>query len=383
MPASTGGMIINELQFAPLGTGAIDANNDGSTNALDNAVELYNNGASSVDLTGWELWYTNNNGASATLIAALGSSTVASGDYYTIVETSTSFVDLTNVGDGQESDLSFYPNTQSTYALYNPAANEYVLLTGVFAGTSTTTMVSAIEAAHPLALQAGATESYGAFSPSGPASVERVNDGSDTWQTDSATLGAANCFAAGTMIAAADGETPVEALQIGDLVRTIDGRTAPVKWIGQQMMQLRFWGQRAQPVRIRAGALGGGLPHNDLTVTADHGMIVDGLVINASALINGTSIDWVPLAELPERFTVYHVETQAHDVILANGAPSETYLDLPGRRTFDNYAEYLDLYGAERTIPEMDRPRISARRLLPDAIRARLGINGAGLSRTG
>ena len=38
------------------------------------------------------------------------------------------------------------------------------------------------------------------------------------------------------------------------------------------------------------------------------------------------------------------------------------------------YREYLDLSGAERIIPEMDRPRIASRRLLPDAIRARLGI---------
>ena len=61
-------------------------------------------------------------------------------------------------------------------------------------------------------------------------------------------------------------------------------------------------------------------------------------------------------------------------MILANGAPSETDLDIPGRKCFDNYAEYLALYGAERIIPEMDRPRIASRRLLPDAIRARLGI---------
>ena len=39
-------------------------------------------------------------------------------------------------------------------------------------------------------------------------------------------------------------------------------------------------GHRAALVRIRAGALGNGLPDADLTVTGDHGMIVDGLVVN-------------------------------------------------------------------------------------------------------
>lgn len=50
-------------------------------------------------------------------------------------------------------------------------------------------------------------------------------------------------------------------------------------------------------------------------------MIVGDYVINASALINKTTIDWVSLSELPDTFTVYHIETEAHDVILANGAP--------------------------------------------------------------
>ncbi len=184
----------------------------------------------------------------------------------------------------------------------------------------------------------------------------------------------AYCFGEGTRIAGHSGEKRVENLQIGDVVRTADGSRVRVKWIGRQTVHKLFSGPNMQPVRIRAGALGGGVPHSDLTVTADHGMVIDGLVINASALINGTTIDWVPMTELPDRVTYFHVETEAHDVILANGAPAETFVDIPGRMAFDNYQEYLDLYGAERIIPEMDRPRISAQRLVPDHIKARLGI---------
>src|SRR6056297_171901 len=129
-----------------------------------------------------------------------------------------------------------------------------------------------------------------------------------------------------------------------------------------------------EPVRIRAGALGRGCPHADLVVSANHGMIVDGFVIDAAALVNGGSIAFVPVEELPHTFTWHHVETEEHDVILANGAPAETFIDYLGRRAFDNHDEYLSLYGAERVIPEMPRPRISARRLVPAAIRARLGL---------
>ena len=111
-----------------------------------------------------------------------------------------------------------------------------------------------------------------------------------------------------------------------------------------------------------------------LHVVADYGMVIDGYVINASALVNGTTIDFVPLAELPRHLTVYHVETETHDVILANGAASETFIDVAGRAAFDNYQDYLDLYGVERIVPEMNVPRISARRMVPFRIRQTLDI---------
>ncbi|MEM9764783.1 MAG: Hint domain-containing protein, partial [Pseudomonadota bacterium] len=102
----------------------------------------------------------------------------------------------------------------------------------------------------------------------------------------------------------------------------------------------------------------------------------DGMVINASALVNGDTIDFVPMAELADSFTVYHVETESHDVILANGAPAETFIDVASRRAFDNYQEYLDLYGHERIIQAQPLPRISSARLVPQAIKARLCTSG-------
>jgi len=182
------------------------------------------------------------------------------------------------------------------------------------------------------------------------------------------------CFLSGTLIATPSHDVLVEDLQIGDQIVTAEGHRVYVKWIGHQSFHMALFSMNVQPVRISKGALGGGLPHSDLTVTADHGMILDGLVINASALVNGTTIDFVPLAELPESVTYYHVETEAHEVILANGAAAETFMDAAGRGVFDNHQDYLELYGVGRIIPEMPRPRINAQRLLPDAIKARLGV---------
>ena len=64
-------------------------------------------------------------------------------------------------------------------------------------------------------------------------------------------------------------------------------------------------------------------------------------------------------------------------MILANGSAAETYVDYVGRSTFDNYNEYVALYGDQHTIVEMDMPRISTARLVPAEIRARLNGRAA------
>lgn len=182
------------------------------------------------------------------------------------------------------------------------------------------------------------------------------------------------CFCAGSEITTPDGSINVEDLRIDDTILTAEGRQVPVKWVGRQTLCKISHGPHMQPVRIRAGALGHGLPLKDLTVTADHGMIIDGYVINAGALVNGNTIDFVPLKELAFSFTVYHVETENHDVILASGAQAETFVNAVTRKKFDNHDEYLALYGAERMIREMDRPRISSPRMLPESVKGRLGV---------
>ncbi|MGQ0335672.1 Hint domain-containing protein [Halomonas elongata] len=183
-----------------------------------------------------------------------------------------------------------------------------------------------------------------------------------------------HCFAAGTMIATPEGEVAVEILQIGDSILTANGKTVPVKWVGRHTVSNAFTDPNHQPIRVRAGALGDGKPHQDLVVTAGHGLVIDGLVINAAVLVNGSTIDYMPWDELDELVTYYHIETENHEVILANGTEAETYIDYVDRQAFDNYAEYVALYGHETRVVEMPSHRISARRLLPLAICKRLGI---------
>ncbi|WP_306044362.1 Hint domain-containing protein [Nioella sp. MMSF_3534] len=203
----------------------------------------------------------------------------------------------------------------------------------------------------------------------------RLNDPSN-W-TQNTTFGSSTisvtCFLEGTLILTDSGDVAVETISIGDTVITAEGAPASVKWIGRQTVSTAFGpAERLMPVRISAGALGNGLPHTDLTVTADHGMLVDGVICHAGALVNGTTITQVPLAEMGESYTVYHIETKEHEIILANGAPAETFIDNVSRRVFDNYAEFEALYGDVPEMEELPYPRAMSARQVPQRITAKL-----------
>ena len=184
-----------------------------------------------------------------------------------------------------------------------------------------------------------------------------------------------NCFATGTRIATPDGDRTVETIKPGDLVLTHDGRSTPVIWRAwQSVVNPRNLSVGRSPVRIDAGALGPDLPNAPLTVTADHALLFDDMLINAGTLVNGTTIRLLPLAGLPARFNYWHLELENHECVVANGVPAESFIDYVGRSGFDNYDEYLALAGADRLIPEMPFVRISAHRLVPPDLREALGI---------
>jgi hypothetical protein len=143
------------------------------------------------------------------------------------------------------------------------------------------------------------------------------------------------CFAAGTRIATERGEVAVEDLRAGDRLRVLLGEElAPVIWIGQRQVNCARHPRPRQvwPVRVLAGAFGPGLPHRDLLLSPDHAVYVNEVLIPVKHLINGSTIAQVPM----DSVTYYHVELPRHDVLLAEGLPAESYLDVDDRGNFDN-----------------------------------------------
>ena len=185
------------------------------------------------------------------------------------------------------------------------------------------------------------------------------------------------CYLRGTMILTATGERPVEELQIGDEVLTVDGVPRPVRWLGHRSFSARFLrnGSRLLPVTIRAGALGENLPNRDLSVSPGHSMLVEGKLVNADLLLNGVSVVRAPVGETIDYI---HIELDSPDAVIANGAPSETYVNDANRRQFENWASYVLRYGedspAERNVNGLcvhRFPHIQAGAEL-EALRARL-----------
>jgi hypothetical protein len=186
------------------------------------------------------------------------------------------------------------------------------------------------------------------------------------------------CFLEGTSIAIPGGLCDVERLEPGALVLTAIGETRAIRWVGRKTVATALLPETVRPVRICAGALGEGLPVRDLRVTADHALLVDGLLVQAGALVNGRTIVRMTTEDLGETFTVYHLELDQHSLVLAEGVPAETFVDNVTRRRFDSYGEYEALYGNVATlVREMDLPRIKAARQLPAELRRRIE-SGAG-----
>jgi hypothetical protein len=137
---------------------------------------------------------------------------------------------------------------------------------------------------------------------------------------------------------------------VGDLLPTVFGGVCPIQWIGyypyKKSDPTKPWVKDVLPVRVARSALGPDVPHADLCVTKAHALLIDGVLVTAGSLINGTAITLYDARELDE-LEFFHIKLERHNMIYAEGAPCETVTHVDENAV--NFAEYLRQYGAPTT----------------------------------
>ncbi|WP_227493379.1 Hint domain-containing protein [Paracoccus kondratievae] len=142
------------------------------------------------------------------------------------------------------------------------------------------------------------------------------------------------CFVAGTLIETENGFVPVETLQVGDKVMTRDNGLQPIRWIGSIKLKAAALkaSPKLMPIRIRAGALGDGVPSSDLLVSPQHRVLVRSkiaqkmfgtmeVLVAAKQLLQ---LDGVDIATDLAEVEYFHILFERHEVVNSNGALTES-----------------------------------------------------------
>lgn len=142
------------------------------------------------------------------------------------------------------------------------------------------------------------------------------------------------CFGADALIETERGPVPAGELAVGDLVRTRDAGLQPIRWIGSSRLSAAQLAAnpRLRPIRIRAGALGNGLPASDLVVSPQHRVLVrsriaqkmfgtDEVLVAAKQLCQ---LDGIDIAEDLDSVTYVHFLFDDHQIVFSNGAETES-----------------------------------------------------------
>ncbi|WP_380057544.1 Hint domain-containing protein [Falsihalocynthiibacter sp. SS001] len=143
------------------------------------------------------------------------------------------------------------------------------------------------------------------------------------------------CFASGTLIETPNGPRLVEELEAGDMVLTASGKPQTVRWIGTRTIH---FGKAEEPKHLRpililAGALGNGLPTQDLCVSPQHRIVLSSkwndlhfgsrdVLVAAKHLVNGDSIK---IDGNCTQVEYVHILLDQHEILISNGLPSESF----------------------------------------------------------
>lgn len=188
------------------------------------------------------------------------------------------------------------------------------------------------------------------------------------------------CFGRGTLILTANGEVAIEDLSVGDLVMTRDRGPQPIRWIGSRKLGTMSLAAHPnlRPIRIKAGALGEGLPATDLLVSPQHRVLVRSkialkmfgtpeVLVAAKQLV---LLDGIDIADDVAEVEYFHMLFDRHEVVISNGAETESLYTGPQALTSVGKAALEEIF---TLFPELTDPSYIPQpaRLLPSGRQAR------------
>lgn len=147
------------------------------------------------------------------------------------------------------------------------------------------------------------------------------------------------CLTAGTNVNTPLGPVPVETLKPGMSVIGQQDKILNLSVVLNATYSAREMARnpRLCPVRIVAGALGNGLPEQDLIVSRQHRMLVNTPIVERMFGQNEALIAAIKLTDLPGIYvddtltsvSYYHLVFQQHEIIYAEGAATESLFTGP------------------------------------------------------
>ncbi len=189
--------------------------------------------------------------------------------------------------------------------------------------------------------------------------------------TLSAFSGAVPCFTPATQIATGQGLIAVEDLVPGMRVVTRDNGLQTVRWVGRRRFGWRALGliPALRPIKIRAGALGNGLPERDMVVSPNHRFLTqspflggrgEGLVqAKDMTVFDGVTSDTRPEVEYVQ------ILCDRHELLLADGCWSESFR--PTRASLPLLSE-ADARGLLEVLPELAQTDPAYQGVRPDLV---------------
>lgn len=157
------------------------------------------------------------------------------------------------------------------------------------------------------------------------------------------------CFLENTEINTPNGNIKIKNLNLLDEVYTYkNGKKIKktIKWIGKSHTFVDYNlpdDMAGYPVRILKDAIADGVPFKDMLITAEHCLFFDGKFVPARMLVNGRSIFF---DKSITSYDYYHIETEEHSVIMADGMFTESYLDTGNRCNFSQKGKVISICGS-------------------------------------